>query len=149
MAQQRLVRRRIRKPSFIVCRRATGGGPVGVFAALDEAAVTFTQNEGRTISVNPDVTRTLCAECGPSLTGRYDYLAGQVYISLGVINQAIDLAPKIHCHDSGRNSWLHIDDNLERVAATARSKIHDDSKSLLQTGWDQPRSKVPGTCFGK
>ncbi len=104
------------------CRRATGG-PMGAFAALDEALVTFTPNEGRQVSVVPGVSRTFCADCGSSLTGRYDYLPGQVYISIGVIDQANDLVPKIHCHDTERLTWLHIDDDIERVAATARAKI--------------------------
>ena len=109
------------------CRRATGG-PVAAFAALDEKAVTFLPDEGRKVSVNPSVTRTFCADCGSSLTGRYDYLPGQVYISLGVIDQANDLAPKIHSHESERLTWLHINDNLERVATTARSRINDASE---------------------
>jgi len=104
------------------CRRATGG-PVAAFAALDENTVTFTPNEGRKISINPGVTRTFCSECGSSLTGRYDYLPGQVYISIGVIDQANDFPPRIHCHESERFSWLHIDDNLERVSSTARLKV--------------------------
>lgn len=106
------------------CRRATGA-PVAAFAALDEKAVTFTPNEGRKVAINPGVKRTFCAECGSSLTGRYDYLPGQVYISLGVIDQAEELVPKIHSHDSERYSWLHIDDGLERVATSARSKINE------------------------
>ncbi|MFT7577739.1 MAG: hypothetical protein ACI9XZ_004142 [Alphaproteobacteria bacterium] len=109
------------------CRRATGG-PVAAFAAFDEKAVTFTPDDGRQITVIPGSTRTFCAACGSSLTGRYDYLPGQVYISLGVIDQANDLAPKIHAHDSERLTWLHIEDDLERVSATARSKINDASK---------------------
>ena len=109
------------------CRRATGG-PVAAFAAFDETAVAFAPDEGSKVSVNPGVTRTFCANCGSSLTGRYDYLPGQVYISLGVIDQADDLAPRIHSHESERLAWLHIDDDLERVATTARSKINDGSK---------------------
>jgi len=106
------------------CRRSTGG-PVAAFAALDEQAVTFFPNEGHSVSVNPGVTRTFCAGCGSSLTGRYDYLPGQVYISLGVIDQANDLVPKIHSHDSERFTWLHINDDIERMASTARTKIND------------------------
>lgn len=105
------------------CRRATGG-PVAAFAALDERAVKFSPDEGRKVAVNPGVTRTFCADCGSSLTGRYDYLPGQVYISLGVIDQANDLAPRVHSHELERLSWLHIDDDLERVAQTARSKLN-------------------------
>jgi len=108
------------------CRRSTGG-PVAAFAALDEKAVTFSPNEGRKVALKPGVARTFCADCGSSLTGRYDYLPGQVYVALGVIDQANDLAPQIHCHDSERLSWLHIDDDLEREAASARSKINDAS----------------------
>ena len=106
------------------CRRATGG-PVAAFAAMDETAVTFSPDEGRRIAANPGVARTFCADCGSSLTGRYDYLPGQVYISLGVIDQANDLEPKIHSHESERFTLLRIDDDLERVAATARAEIKD------------------------
>lgn len=106
------------------CRRATGAA----FAAFDEKAVTFVPHEGTKVVVNPGVTRTFCGDCGSSLTGRYDYLPGQVYISLGVIDQANNLAPRIHSHESERLTWLHIDDDLERVAATARSKISDASR---------------------
>ncbi len=109
------------------CRRATGG-PVAAFAALDERVVTFKPNEGREIAINPGVSRTFCAECGSSLTGRYDYLPGQIYISLGIIDQANTLAPKIHSHESERLTWLHIDDDLQRMATSARSKINDKSK---------------------
>ncbi|MGI9407859.1 MAG: GFA family protein [Hyphomicrobiaceae bacterium] len=109
------------------CRRATGG-PVAAFAAFDEKAVTFKPDEGRKVTANPGVTRTFCAHFGSSLTGRYDYLPGQVYISLGVVDQANDIAPEIHTHESERLTWLHIDDDLERVAATGRSKINDASE---------------------
>ncbi|WP_282605773.1 GFA family protein [Pelagibius sp. Alg239-R121] len=109
------------------CRRATGG-PVAAFAAFEEQAVTFTPDEGRKAAVNPGVTRTFCADCGSSLTGRYDYLPGQVYISLGVVDQADDFAPRIHTHESERLTWLHIDDDLERVATSGRATIADPSK---------------------
>jgi len=108
------------------CRRATGAA-VAAFAAMDEKVVTFTPDEGRSVSVSPGVTRTFCAECGSSLTGRYDYLPGQVYISVGVMDQANDLNPKIHCHDSERLTWLHIDDDLTRVDSSARSQLSESS----------------------
>lgn len=108
------------------CRRVTGG-PVAAFAALDEKTVTFTPNEGRKVSLNSGASRTFCADCGSSLTGRYDYLPGQVYITLAVIDQANDLAPKIHSHESERFDWLHIEDDLPRTATSARLEINDAS----------------------
>ncbi|QEW18912.1 hypothetical protein LA6_001088 [Marinibacterium anthonyi] len=100
------------------CRRVTGA-PVAAFAAFAVDAVVFQPNMGKSISVTPGVTRTFCDHCGTSLAGFYDYLPGQVFISLGVIDQADNLPPQVHAHAGERLSWLHIDDDLERPAATA------------------------------
>lgn len=121
------------KPQTVVychcedCRRATGG-PIAAFAAFEEKSVAFLPNDGRKISCNPGATRTFCDKCGSSLTGRYDYLPGQIYVSLGVIDQADELAPEIHSHEAERLSWLHIQDELERIGTSARSKIGDFPK---------------------
>lgn len=104
------------------CRRATGA-PVAAFAAFEETAVTFTPNEGRSVSPNPGVTRTFCATCGSPLAGRFEYLPGQVYVALGVLDQADDLPPRLHAHDARRLKWLHIDDGLERIATSSRSRL--------------------------
>lgn len=111
----------------IDCRRVTGA-PVAAFAAFDEKAVTFTPDEGRKIAANPGVTRTHCAACGSPLAGRYDYLPGQVYIGVGVLDQANDLVPGVHAHESQRLTWLHIDDDLERDASSSRSKLVHTAK---------------------
>ena len=111
----------------IDCRRATGA-PVAAFAAFDETAVTFTPDEGRKVVANPGVMRTFCATCGSPLAGRYAYLPGQVYIAVGVLDQANDLAPQLHAHESQRLTWLHIDDGLERFATTSRSRLTDAIK---------------------
>ena len=108
----------------IDCRRVTGA-PVAVFAAFNERAVTFTPNEGRKVAVNPGVERTFCVDCGSPLAGRYDYLPGQVYIAVGVLDQAVDLVPQLHAHESQRLKWLHIDDNLERFTTSSRSRLAD------------------------
>lgn len=104
------------------CRRVTGA-PVAAFAAFDETTVTFTPDEGRRVSTNPGVTRTFCGTCGSPLAGRFDYLPGKVYIAVGILDQADDLAPQLHSHESQRLAWLHIDDDLERYAGTARSRL--------------------------
>jgi hypothetical protein len=90
---------------------------------MDEAAVSFSPNEGRKVSVVDGATRTFCPDCGSSLTGRYAYLPDQVYISLGVIDQAGELVPELHVHEDSRLSWLHIQDDLERMAKSGRAKI--------------------------
>ena len=108
----------------IDCRRVTGA-PVAAFAAFDEAAVTFTPNEGQKVSVNPGVERSFCAACGSPLTCRYGYLPGQVYIAVSLFDQAGDMAPHLHAHAAEGLSWLHIDDDLDRHTATARAQLID------------------------
>ena len=108
----------------IDCRRVTGA-PVAAFAAFDETAACFSPDEGRKVVANPGVLRSFCAVCGSPLTGRYEYLPGQVYVPLGLLDQAGDLAPQLHAHESERLPWLHIVDDLERFATTARSGLTD------------------------
>lgn len=121
------------KPQSVVychcdsCRRASGA-PVAAFAGLDEDKVSFIPNEGREISVNPGATRTFCSNCGSSLVGRYEYLPGKIFISLGVVDQAKDLVPELHCHESERLPWLQISDGLQRMTASGRAKLNEESK---------------------
>lgn len=106
------------------CRRVTGA-PVAAFAAFEASAVTVSPNEGQRVSVNPGVERTFCPSCGSPLLGRYAYLPGQVYVPIGLLDQADDLAPQMHVHSSERLAWLHIDDDLERIAASGRESLGD------------------------
>jgi len=110
----------------IDCRRWTSA-PVAAFAAFDEKEVYFEPDDGQQISANPGVTRTFCSNCGSPLTGRYDYLPGQVYIGVSLFDQSSDLAPKIHTHEAEQLTWLHIDDDLERFSSTGRVKINKES----------------------
>ncbi len=106
------------------CRRVTGA-PVSAFAAFDEAAVTFAPDEGRNVSANSGVSRSFCASCGSPLASRFDYLPGQVYVPVGLLDQASELVPQIHSYDSQRLPWLHIEDSAERFARSSRSRLAD------------------------
>ena len=105
------------------CKRVTGA-PVAAFAAFDDSAVTLKPSSGKVVSVNKGVTRTFCDDCGTPLTGRYEYLPGNVYIPLGVIYQAENLVPSIHCHEAKRFHWLNIEDNCKRWPGSARNDLN-------------------------
>lgn len=105
------------------CRRVTGA-PVAAFAAFENTAVTFSPNEGRAVSITAGVTRTFCETCGSPLSGRYDYLPDTVFIAVGLLDQADAFPPELHAHASNRLVWLHIDDELERHAKSARSRLN-------------------------
>ena len=103
------------------CRRVTGA-PVAAFAAFAEGDVTVAP-AGATVRANPGVARTFCPACGSPLTGRYDYLPGQVFVSLGLLDQAADLAPQLHAHAGTALPWLHLADDLPRVDASSRDTL--------------------------
>jgi len=105
------------------CRRVTGA-PVSAWGAFDESDLVFTPGEGRIASPNPGVSRSFCASCGSSLACRYDYLPGQVYVAIGILDQAAELAPEVHAHFAQRLPWLNIDDAADRFAGTSRSRLH-------------------------
>ena len=64
-----------------------------------------------------------CPECGSPLAARFDYLPGQSYVPLGILDQAAELVPVRHCHADAKLPWLHIDDDAERVAGSARAEL--------------------------
>jgi hypothetical protein len=104
------------------CRRFTGA-PVAAMAGFADEIVVFEPDEGQTASVAPGVTRSFCGSCGSPLTSRFDYLPGQVYIPVGILDQADDLPPRVHAHDSERLRWLHIDDDIERFDHSSRERL--------------------------
>ncbi|MGI3169270.1 GFA family protein [Pseudooceanicola sp. C21-150M6] len=103
------------------CRRVTGG-PVAAFAAVAEGTVTVT-GPVRHVAATAGVLRQFCGSCGSPLTARFDYLPGQVYLPVGVMDDPDALAPRLHAHAAARLCWLHIADDLPREAASSRAVI--------------------------
>jgi len=101
------------------CRRACGA-PVAAFAAFESSAVTFNPDEGKVASAQPGAYRSFCKSCGSPLASRYDYLPGQIYVSVGIIDQANELEPQLHAHHGRRLSWFDTNDNLDRFEQSSR-----------------------------
>jgi len=76
-------------------------------------------------SVVPGVRRWNCDTCGSPMAATFDYLPGQVYVPLGVVDQAEELSPEIHCHFDSALSWLHLEDGLPREGASARASLRE------------------------
>ncbi len=72
----------------------------------------------------PGVSRRFCATCGSPLTATFDYLPGQVYVPLGVLDRAGEFPPRRHAHAASRLTWLHIADDLPREAGSARARLN-------------------------
>ena len=105
------------------CRRWTGG-PVGAFAAFRQGDVAMSPSPGDGVSHVAGVTRWNCKACGSPLMATFDYLPGQVYVPLGILDQAEDLPPRLHCHAGSCYSWLQIDDGLQRSEKSGRDQLN-------------------------
>ena len=93
------------------------------FAAFAEAEVSFEPALGDGVSFASGVQRWFCAKCGSPIAATYDYLPGQVYVPLGLIDQASDLPPALHAHAGSKLPWLHISDDLPREDASSRARL--------------------------
>ena len=60
------------------------------------------------------------------MAAQFDYLPGQTYVPLGMLDQADQLAPSLHCHADKALPWVLHDDGLPRVEGTAREVLRHD-----------------------
>ena len=58
------------------------------------------------------------------MAATFDYLPGQTYVPLGVIDQAAELVPQIHCHADQALPWLSLHDALPRESGSARDALN-------------------------
>jgi len=104
------------------CRRWTGA-PVAAFAAFGEGDPDFSPPLGATFSAAPGGDRWTCPQCGSPLAARFDDLPGQVYVPLGLLDQAGSLPPRLHSHAEARLPWLHIPDDIPRHGGSAGDSL--------------------------
>ncbi|WP_237072679.1 GFA family protein [Pseudaestuariivita rosea] len=104
------------------CRRLTGA-PVGAFAAFKPSDIDLKPVLGDGATHNPGVRRWFCHKCGSPIAAQFDYLPDQIYVPLGIIDQADALAPQIHCYWQNRLSWLQLEDSLEKSERSARTTL--------------------------
>lgn len=97
---------------------------MAAFAAFDRAALSAAPALGPPLVHVAGVERWTCPTCGSPLAARFSYLPDQVYVPLGIMDQAADLVPQVHCHTDSALPWLHIDDDTPREGGTARDVLN-------------------------
>ena len=102
------------------CRRWTGA-PVAAFAAFDRVDVIDQLPEP--YRAVPQVERWTCPICHAPLAAAFDYLPHQIYVPLGIMDQAHALPPASHSHADSALTWLHIKDDLPRAAESNRAAL--------------------------
>ena len=108
------------------CKRWTGA-PLPAFAAFPETALTATPALPTSFSTIKGVERWVCPTCGSPLAATFGYLPGQIYVPLGVLDQAAELAPALHCHAEAALPWLKMNDTAPRITGSARQSLCDTS----------------------
>lgn len=70
-----------------------------------------------------DIRRWTCDACGSPLAAEFSYLEGQVYVPVGILDNAESLKPSLHAHAEHELPWLHLADGLDRVTGSARDRL--------------------------
>ena len=93
------------------CRKQTGA-PVMAFVGFREDDLTW-HGEPKTWH-SGGVTRSFCDYCGSQIGYRDAKLPGEVYLSLGFMDEPDRYPPTLHAFEKRRLPFLHIDDDLPR-----------------------------------
>jgi len=59
------------------------------------------------------------------LLAHFSYIPDQVFLPIGLINEAATLTPDLHAHAGSALPWLHLDDGLPRHAASSRDALNE------------------------
>jgi hypothetical protein len=94
------------------CRKQSGA-PVNAFVGWREGECTFAGEAPKVWRLGA-VERSFCRVCGSQLDYRDDRLTGEVYVSLGLLDEPQDHPPALHAFESRRMPWLRIADDLPR-----------------------------------
>lgn len=105
------------------CRRQTGA-PVAAFAAFKSSDVEVVPGDLPFAAVSNGVARHFCGDCGSPIMARYDYLPDQVYVPVGLFDDAAALVPAVHAHEGERLPWLCLTDNAPRIEASSRNVLN-------------------------
>ncbi|MFC6583543.1 GFA family protein [Sulfitobacter aestuariivivens] len=103
------------------CRRWTGA-PMPAFAAfaIEDLRLNADVTE---ITHASGVARRNCPACGSPLTARFPYLPDQIYVPVGLLDDAKDHPPVVHCHVDAALPWVHTDDDLLNENGSARDTL--------------------------
>lgn len=106
------------------CRRISGA-PVSAFACFTPEAIDWHPALDNGVSHTAGVRRWFCRRCGSPLAAEYDYLPGQVYVPIGLFDDASVLEPAAHSHHGSRLTWLHLQDDLPRSDGSGRARLNE------------------------
>ncbi|WP_084066119.1 GFA family protein [Marivita hallyeonensis] len=110
------------------CRRVSGA-PVSALAAFAKNDLVWSPELGAGVSHNEGVKRWFCQSCGSPLAAWYAYLPDQIYVPVGLFDNASELAPESHSHGGSQLAWLHMSDDLPRSEGSNRDALSEAAQT--------------------
>ena len=93
------------------CRRVAGS-PAVAWGTFARAGFRITRGTLAELHSSPKVLRGFCAGCGSCLTYAHEARAGEIDVTLASLDEAAQLAPRMHVWVADKLPWVRIDDGL-------------------------------------
>ena len=103
------------------CRKWSGA-PVTVFAGCSTEQVRMCGVEPEVYASSSGVKRSFCGKCGTSFSYEDEKLPGEIYLSVGVLDEPERFEPQGHSWHSRKIGWLHLDDDLPQHQESSRPR---------------------------
>jgi hypothetical protein len=103
------------------CRRSSGA-PVSLFVGYRAEQVDNERGVPKLCKSSPGSNRSFCSDCGTPLSYQEDRLPGEIYVPMGVFDDAKAYEPEMHEWVSQRFGWLDIRDGLPRYQRSSKPR---------------------------
>ena len=96
-----------------MCRRHSGAAFL-TYVLFPASAVHFTGKPPVAYKSSDVARRSHCGTCGSPVSFVYETEPENIYIPVGILDQAASVAPQEHWYADCMLPWLHLDDRLPR-----------------------------------
>lgn len=100
------------------CRRAAGS-PAVAWGTFERGSFRVTRGTLAEFCSSKPVVRGFCASCGSCLTYRHEARPDEIDVTLATLDDARQLAPRMHVWVADKLPWVRIDDGLPQFPGTA------------------------------
>lgn len=62
--------------------------------------------------------------CGSPIAATFPYLPDQVYIAVGVLDDARDMTPDLQCYAGAKLPWVHVSPTLPEASDSGQDTLN-------------------------
>ena len=99
------------------CRRVAGS-PVVAWGTFERGGFRVTRGSLAELHSSPKVVRGFCAGCGSCLTYSQEARPGEIDVTLASLDEAAQLAPRMHVWVADKLPWVRIEDGLPQFSGS-------------------------------